>query len=368
MHNFLIKDVPNVLEPGAQSTDLSPEVMALDPSARTDLPSFKNDELWEVVDYCEPPQLRNLAEAFALVRGEKPGACGCVEGAPRQVYRHRATGTVVRITFAFDEEHLICKYRDAWAKHQPAGPAWIPSRFAGHRTPDLTPHPRSPLSTTSQMVPIGRLPGLVASLSGDRLRSWLLVGPTGCSKSTYISAVLNDLYTIRWCWANNAAGEHYQGSNLNRMLGRPEDRSFDSKICIWRVKVPDWLVEMSLHDTRDFGGPPVADPSITVEKIRDQSDAADVAPVLWLEEVDKFNPTRARLNYLYRLVDGVYEMGGTVIASANFTLSELKDHLGEAIYRRIAGTNDDDGEYTIMDFHDLIKMDKRARTRTSKVP
>jgi hypothetical protein len=132
------------------------------------------------------------------------------------------------------------------------------------------------------------------------------------------------------------------------------------------LKVPDWLVEMHRYDTRDFDAPSCPEPAVTVESIRTRCKAAGLAPVIWLEELDKYTPTRVRTNYLYRLIDGVYEMGGSILASANLKLPELQEHLGDAIYRRISGANDADGDYRIMDLHELAKIDKAVRVRKSK--
>jgi hypothetical protein len=60
-------------------------------------------------------------------------------------------------------------------------------------------------------------------------------------------------------------------------------------------------------------------------------------PILWLEGLDKFVPTQARLNHLFTLVEALYSRNGVIVAMADMTADELRDHLGEPIYRRVSG-------------------------------
>lgn len=315
----------------------------------------------------------NASDA-AVIRGESGVECTCDAGRRRQKFEHIPTRTEVYVTFDssenIDEEHRLCLRQNNWKIHEPGVPGWMPPRFSGHCTLQLEPHPKSPLSEKLQAKAIGLLPPLVDRMSEGKQRSWLLVGPAGSSKTTYISAVLTDFHTLLWTHEHENTPETFRQlsyiERLQTVPPMPPKRTLEDRICMWRIKVPDWLVEVHDYDTRDFGGPPCSVPSVTVESIRTRCKASEIPPVLWLEEVDKFSPTRARLNYLYRLIDAVYELRGTIVAAANLSLSELQEHLGDAIYRRIAGTNDDDGAYTIMDFHELLKIDKGARSSKSR--
>jgi hypothetical protein len=348
---------------------LDPAIESMDIELRRELYGFRKSEGWVCTESGEGPESPpTWASHAAAVRGEIGLQCTCDCGRPRQVLEHPATGTCICVTFDMrpDSPHTVCLERSEWHAHQPGSPTWMPDRFKHHRTLALKPYPQSPLSEEAQIRPINILSGIVQNLAKATQKSWLLVGPAGCSKTTYIAAVLNDLNTLRWTWAHPKT-PHTSLNYLERLsCEEPKKRTLTDQICIWRVKVPDWLEEMHRYDTRDFDGPPCPEPAVTVESIRTQCKAAGFTPVIWLEELDKFRPTRPRTNYLYRLIDGVYEMGGTIIASANLTLPELREHLGDAIYRRISGANDDDGDHQIMDLHDLAKMDKAVRVRKSR--
>jgi hypothetical protein len=99
----------------------------------------------------------------------------------------------------------------------------------------------------------------------------------------------------------------------------------------------------------------VKPPDVSVEDIEDSCEETGLRPIVWLEELDKFSATKNRLDLLNSLVDGVYEKKGLVIVTTNLTRPELLDHLGEATYRRIAGTIDDPQDFAIWDFFEVTK-------------
>jgi len=183
----------------------------------------------------------------------------------------------------------------------------LPRSHHHHRSLQLQPHKASPILEATQA-------GLIAKLPYDPhyLRGWVITGPPGTSKTTYAATALVDMWTMA------------------------KHKGYD--LLLYRVEVPDWLAETHAWDTRDFDGewmPPK--PEINTGDIK----RAGGSPVLWLEELDKFKPTETRLNYLYRLVNAVYEMEGLIIVTCNDTEAQLRERLGPAISRRIFGDNDD---------------------------
>ena len=149
-------------------------------------------------------------------------------------------------------------------------------------------------------------------------------------------------------------------------------------VTIFRIKVVDWLAEVQRADTVSFSdreGREDEEPwerkrrlqreekarPLSPESIRKKVALVGTAPILWLDEIDKYVPTVTRTNYLLRLVDSVYELNGTIIASANLTMLDLEQHMGEAMFRRVKGSYEEEGIYTTMDLFDLASRDKRSR-------
>lgn len=63
---------------------------------------------------------------------------------------------------------------------------------------------------------------------------------------------------------------------------------------------------------------------------------------MFLDGIDKFNPTKYKLDTLFELINAVYEEGGQVVAVGNATVPKLQKIWGEftdpdAIIRRIRG-------------------------------
>jgi hypothetical protein len=129
-----------------------------------------------------------------------------------------------------------------------------------------------------------------------------------------------------------------------------------SKLNYWRVKVPKWIQDTEAFKNKDFGDQSVPEPELTPHAIEVATSSTGLAPILWMEELDKIGPTEPRLRYLYSLIDAVYESGGTIISTSNMKPGELKKHLGEPIYRRLSGENDPDGTYLVWDFWKMEKM------------
>jgi hypothetical protein len=164
------------------------------------------------------------------------------------------------------------------------------------------------------------------------LQGWLLCGPPGTSKTTYLSVAVRDYMTTLAA----ARGSRWY--------------STESLLNIWRINVPDWLARIQKWDTRDFSDKKMKEPEDSIDNILARTDYREpwMSPpdymrgplVIWLEELDKCSYTKTRADYLFRLVEQVYAREGLILATSNMTPAELEEHLGSAIYRRIAGTNE----------------------------
>ena len=221
--------------------------------------------------------------------------------------------------------------------------ALIPPKHRHHRVIDFRPYDKSPVPISVQEALIRKLPGPFDS----HLRGWVMTGPPGTSKTAYASAVIIDLLTYNW----SVLAEH-------------------ARTRLHRVRVPQWLGEMQAWETRSFAeegeGTSPKEPSVTPSMI--ESAACDLVPgyhqgILWLEELDKFTPTKTRINYLMRLIDAAYERELLIIVTTNATREELDEQLGMAITRRLFGDQEDPEQYLVWDLHAAVESATKSKPK-----
>jgi hypothetical protein len=250
-----------------------------------------------------------------MVRGEIPIDCpGCDKG--------YAIVQVAGVRVVLDDEvrHPICQWRSGFDDGSFVSfiDEIVPETFARHRLHSLSSWEKNPIRDNVQAALIAKIPSRAEDVKG-----WIMFGRGGTSKTTYAAAAIIDMLTFR-CLQNHGT------DNLN----------------CWRVKVPTWLREMEAYDSRSYKGPAVATPDTAPHRLEETTEETGLAPILWLEELDKFKRTDNRLNMIYSLVDTVYEAGGTIITTTNSRPAELEEHLGVPLYRRLTGVNDaDDGKF-----------------------
>jgi len=253
----------------------------------------------------------NFRSVLAQIRGERSVGPFDFWGEGKIVERFTNSDLDIDIDYVLDDQASgilkgsgYCTWRAESSLHNILDR--LPRSHSHHRSLNMKPHAASPISEATQAGLIAKLPFIAPDLRG-----WVMTGPPGTSKTTYAAAALVDMYTYVKCR--------------------------DHELWLYRVEVPDWLAETAAWDNRDFDEDRPQQPKISAGDIKRQGGH----PVLWLEELDKFNPTETRLNYLYRLVNAVYEMEGLIIVTCNDTKAELREKLGPAISRRIFGDNDD---------------------------
>ena len=125
------------------------------------------------------------------------------------------------------------------------------------------------------------------------------------------------------------------------------------KACIARLQKQGYI-----RVFRSFDGPKVRRPAMTVDSIRRATSSSDFGPIVWLDEIDKLQPTAKQSAMLNSLVDVVYELYGCFITTGNETYDQLEAALGESTYRRLVGTNDNPDHYLKMDFNKLKRKPK----------
>lgn len=107
--------------------------------------------------------------------------------------------------------------------------------------------------------------------------------------TSYVTALFTDLHTGRavndeWSYTlngNPTFPERARNKNKRRSFG------------LWRVRVASWLAEVWAYETRPFDSEMV-EPETTVEKIKAEHALSREAPMLWLEELDRFKCFYAR--------------------------------------------------------------------------
>jgi hypothetical protein len=287
----------------------------------------------------EPSENESLppAQQAAIVRGEVPCTCSCNDG--HLVVKDDSDGVDVFIELDDRIRHPLCEQQSRFDGSLLTDA--VPASHANLRVHSLGTWDKSPIPVAKQKGPIAGIPS-----SADGLRGWLMAGPAGTSKTSYAAAAVIDILTFRiveWQRRNTGYDSTSLGSSLN----------------YWRVKAPKWIRDMEMFETRDFDSDAVVpEPWPTPQLIEKATVTSGFKPILWLEELDKFNPTQNRMRNLYTLIDGVYEAGGTIISTTNMTLPDLKKHLGEPIYRRLSGENDDPENFLIWNFFKLCAHKK----------
>jgi hypothetical protein len=138
--------------------------------------------------------------------------------------------------------------------------AGIPQRHRKHRT-----HTLSPITSPDWPVPVKVQGDLIAKIPTlDYINGWLLCGPPGTSKTSYISAAVIDALTHQ---------------AYNRHIGQEYPELFV-------VNTPRWIHDTQDWETRNFEDgniqPPYPDAGVLAQLKH---------PILWLEELDDFVPT-----------------------------------------------------------------------------
>ncbi|MDE1155711.1 MAG: hypothetical protein PW735_08265 [Acidobacteriaceae bacterium] len=271
-----------------------------------------------------------LSEYLGIVRGEIPWLCeSCEDG----YLIHKVSQNIDLIV---DDEiaHGVCYHRSLFSDGLADRLAQLlPASHRHHRIHDLKPWVRSPISQERQGKLLAKLPSCA-----EEVRGWLMLGPAGSSKSTYAAAAVMDMLSLR-------VMEH-----------RAEVRNLNYH----RLKVPAWLREMEAWESRDFGDDTVSPPSLLPRDITSEMERTGFTPILWLEELDKFVATKTRVRHLFTLIDAVYEAQGTIIATANDKRQELRALVGDPIWRRLTGENDDPEKFWLLDLWAEPKTKKKS--------
>ena len=300
-------------------------------------------EILEVLDFVsisEMPEkdlevFKDSSHFSAWVRRECNLPCLCDGGFAIHTFEFGAKV----LELVLDEEpwvHTACFLRSTNPIIELIGAKLAP-RFSAITLRELKPWHRSPLPIYIQEMLIEKIP----REPRETLQGWLLVGPPGTSKTTFTIAAVRDWLTLRWM-------EDLRCRNLSSGEG-------SDSLHLHVIQVPDWLDEFQGWEHRDFDDRNIRKPLFTPQTITALAKESGVRPILVLEEIDKFSPTANRRQILFRLVDAVYRANGIIVTTANMPLPTLKEQVGDAIYRRIAGDNDAEEAFMVWDFYKALK-------------
>lgn len=309
----------------------------------------------------------SLPMIAAVMRGELDSPCDCDNG---YVSLSSDEDLVSEIQLLLDDKvrHHWCAIRGRLDLDCILS-AFDP-QFRDQRLRTLKPWQRSSYSQKLQERLIAELPP-----TEEGIRSWIIAGPPGGGKTTLVSATLLDWLTWRAATlATRRIGEY--GFRDGRVL-----RTTLPELNFWRINVPNWTADQERWEYRPFkrrrdpeweyyhGSHEDADdedysePSNSVRQIISATRTSGWAPIVWLEEFEKFTGTKKRLDRLHPLIDHVYSHGGTVIITTNYTLTELEMLIGEALMRRLDGRNDKPEGFRVAE---LFKLCGSQKSKPSK--
>ena len=239
---------------------------------------------------------------------EKVGAgelkCPICHGSGRYhtTLRGKTTGVVLG-----DWSDCPCGALKHYHRHMQAN---VPERFRGVRLETIVPSS------------VSRLPLAKAQAILDRLRkypekSYLFWGEAATSKTHFMTGLYSDRV---WHWCQQPRG------GIDFPVIRVQTATLLEEILAWsfdRSKAPR--------------------PTTTAARIADIGRLGQ-KPSLFLDEIDKFNPTEARKDRLLEVINAVYEANGQVVATSNKDPETLGESWGafhgEALLRRIGAAPD----------------------------
>jgi ATPase family associated with various cellular activities (AAA) len=246
---------------------------------------------------------------------EKLPCSGTVNARSAQTLRPAICATEAHLTGLIVTRGHLCPCA-AWQQFRSV---WYDTKLVPERFQDVRLETLQPVAFPTSLMSLKRQAEIIEQLKADPTGSYLFCGDAGTGKTHFSFALLRHA-VLEWA------------------------RVASKKDCpvrsIFRVNAKQILDEHHAWITRKEDDH-VKAPSITPLQLRNLvRDGYKVS--LFIDEIDKFGPTKFRIDSLLELTDVVYEGKGQIVATSNASRDRLKElwsgfDSAEAILRRISG-------------------------------
>jgi hypothetical protein len=252
-------------------------------------------------------------EEYQIVRDG--GACPRCAAAG---YNRRIRGTVTGIVALYRQSKCPCKFAKFFVS------VWYDLKFVPERFRSVTLDSLVPVGAPTSKLPVEMQAKVITGLQANPDSSYLLCGDAGTGKTHFSSALFHR--AVRE-WARKAFEEE---AMWERSVFRFNTKAILDQQVAWATKE---------------NGDNTKEPDLTPNRIRKLAGKGHKV-CLFFDELDKFNPTKFKMDCLFELVDAIYETKGQVVAVGNATVPKLQKVWADydscdAIIRRIRGEEAD---------------------------
>jgi hypothetical protein len=206
-----------------------------------------------------------------------------------------------------------CVMAESFWKRWAGALSTVPTKYRSVRLSKLKP-------SVYNVKPAGEQAAVLKYLNAHPLWSYLLCGPAGCGKTTYLTG-LYGIALYDWAWWEFTQPDRPEGvwyMNTQAMITQHMD---------WNRRT----------ENQDLPLPTVTPAAIL------RAREAGFRPRLFLDEFDKLSLTPPRMAALFEILDAVYASNGQLVVSSNARPHDLETLLGpyaQAIGRRIVDASE----------------------------
>jgi len=235
-------------------------------------------------------------EIIPVVKSKMP--CPICGG--RGYYDALFTGATTEIN-AYFQRKCICQFHRLYYSIWGDPGIAVPPRFSDVKLGTMVPSPLNKMTATAQQESIQRVRGFPRDC-------YFIYGPAGTGK-THLSIALLEKTIETWAW-----------NNFRELEGQTPERT------IFRVSTKTWVDEMFAfrYQDRKVGKASIPPPALNVDTIRRLANIPEVHIFVIFDEIDKFNPTEARMLELFEIINALSDVKAQLIATSNHSPNELR--------------------------------------------